>query len=67
MFTLGVPTYNTLKEIGVHRSSLASGFSKHTPFSMKHTAGYFLNEDGLEDFIQNMVTSNYLNSLIVDK
>ncbi len=63
----GIPGFEVLKELGVKRISLASGFLKASVYSLKNIAELLLKEEGMNVFFQNMVSSDYLNGLIADK
>lgn len=63
----GIPGFEILKDIGVARLSLASGFLKSAVYSMKNIAEKLLNYEGMDEATQNMVSSDYLNSLVPQK
>lgn len=63
----GIPGFEVLKELGVKRISLASGFLKASVYALKNIAELLLKEEGMNVFFQNMVSSDYLNGLIADK
>lgn len=63
----GIPDFETLKKIGVARISLASGFLKSSVYAMKNIAEKLFKDEGMEEAIQNMVSSDYLNGLISGK
>lgn len=67
MMTQGAPDFEILKNIGVARVSLASGFLRSAVYTMKNIAEKLLREEGMTEIISNMVLSDYLNSLITDK
>lgn len=60
----GIPDFETLKAIGVARVSLASGFLKSSVYAMKNIAEQLLKEEGMEESVKSMVSSDYLKSLI---
>lgn len=63
----GIPDFATLKEIGLARISLGPGFLKTAINSMKNVAEKLLHFEGMNDVIDNPVTSDYLKKLILKK
>lgn len=63
----GIPDFSTLKEIGLARISLGPGFLKNAIQSMKNIAQKLLNREGMEEIINNPITTDYLNKLISKK
>ncbi len=63
----GIPDFATLKEIGLARISLGPGFLKTAINSMKNLAEKLLHFEGMNDVIDNPVTSDYLKKLILKK
>jgi len=63
----GIPDFSTLKEIGLARISLGPGFLKYAINSMKHIGQKLLNYEGMEEIINNPITTDYLNKLISKK
>ena len=63
----GVPNFGILKEIGLARLSLGPGFLKIAINAMKDVAEKLLHFEGMDYVIENPVTSDYLNNLIVKK
>lgn len=66
-FTDGIPDINHLKEAGVDRLSMASGFLKNTIYSMKGVLEKLLVGKDMGEILQQMVSSEYLNELISNK
>lgn len=64
MLLPGIPDFAELKEIGVARLSLASGFLKVAINAMKQIAEKLLITEGMKEIQQIPVSSDYLTSLI---
>lgn len=64
MLLPGIPDFSELKEIGVARLSLASGFLKVAINAMKQIAEKLLIPEGMKEIQQIPVSSDYLTSLI---
>jgi 2-methylisocitrate lyase-like PEP mutase family enzyme len=60
----GIPDFETLKNIGLARLSLGPGFLKTAINAMKNVAEKLLANEGMNEVINNPVTSDYLNDLI---
>ena len=60
----GVPELNVLEEIGVARVSLGPSFLKIAIKAMKNLATKLNKQDGLNDIIENEITSDYLKKLV---
>ena len=60
----GIPDFKTLREIGVARVSLGPGFLKIAVKAMKQLAVNLKKYEGLEDVMNNEVTSEDLKRLI---
>lgn len=60
----GIPDFKTLRDIGIARVSLGPGFLKIAIKAMKTLAMKLKNYDGLEEVIENEVTSEYLKNLV---
>jgi 2-methylisocitrate lyase-like PEP mutase family enzyme len=60
----GIPDFETLKIIGVARLSLGPGFLKTSVNAMKNIAEKLLHDKGMQEVMDNPVTSAYLNTLI---
>lgn len=63
----GIPGFKTLAEIGVTRVSLGPSFLKIAIRAMKNTAIELKSQEGLENIIENEITTGYLQSLIKEK
>ena len=63
----GVPELNVLEEMGVARVSLGPSFLKTAIKAMKNLATKLQKHDGLNDIIQNEITSDYLKKLVNKK
>ncbi|MBS1558527.1 MAG: isocitrate lyase/phosphoenolpyruvate mutase family protein [Bacteroidetes bacterium] len=62
----GIPDFNSLKSLGVSRVSLASGFFKNAIYAMKNIAGKLRNGEGVQEALQQTISSDYLNNLLSD-
>jgi 2-methylisocitrate lyase-like PEP mutase family enzyme len=60
----GIPDFETLGKIGIARVSLGPGFLKIAINAMKNTAEKLLHYEGMDEVMNNPVTSAYLNNLI---
>jgi 2-methylisocitrate lyase-like PEP mutase family enzyme len=60
----GIPDFKTMREIGIARVSLGPGFLKIAVNAMKQLASRLKRFDGLDDVINNDVTSEDLKKLI---
>lgn len=63
----GIPDLAALKEMGMARISLASGFLRHTFFSMKDLAEQLLKGEAWEEATRDVVPSEYLSRLIAER
>ncbi|MEO6831322.1 MAG: isocitrate lyase/phosphoenolpyruvate mutase family protein [Chitinophagaceae bacterium] len=59
-----IPDLKTLAEIGVARVSLGPGFLKIAMKAMKDLASKLKNQEGLNEVLENEVTSDYLKKLV---
>ncbi len=62
----GIPDFETLKKIGIARVSLGPGFLKIAINAMKNIAEKLLHYGGMQEVMDNPITSAYLNELISD-
>ncbi len=60
----GIPDFETLKNIGLSRISLGPGFLKNAINAMKNIAEKLLHYEGMQEVVDNPVTTAYLNNLI---
>ena len=60
----GMPSLNTLHSIGVSRVSLGPSFLKYAIKAMQSLAIKLQGEDGLDEIINNDITSAYLKQLV---
>lgn len=60
----GIPGLAALKEIGVARVSMASGFLRHALHAMRSLAGRVLQGISWEEATRDMVASDHVNGLI---
>lgn len=60
----GIPTLKRLNEIGVARVSLGPGFLKIAIKAMKNLAQQLQNLEGLNEIVENEITSDYLKELV---
>ncbi|MEO7121386.1 MAG: isocitrate lyase/phosphoenolpyruvate mutase family protein [Ginsengibacter sp.] len=60
----GIPDFETLQTIGIARISLGPGFLKIAINAMKNIAEKLLQYEGMQEVIDNPITSAYLNTLI---
>ncbi len=63
MMLPGIPDFATLKEIGVARVSLGSGFLRIAVNALKNTAEKLLHQENMEDIESNPITSAYIQTL----
>jgi 2-methylisocitrate lyase-like PEP mutase family enzyme len=63
----GVPELNVLEEMGVARVSLGPSFLKIAIKAMKNLATKLQKHDGLNDIVENEITSDYLKKLVNEK
>ncbi len=63
----GIPDFSTLKEIGIARISLGSGFLKDAINSMKNIAEKLFRFEGMEEITNNPLDANYFKNLISTK
>src|ERR1035437_653795 len=63
----GIPDFETLKNIGLSRISLGPGFLKTAINAMKNIAENLLHYEGMQEVVDNPVTTAYLNNLISKK
>ena len=63
----GISDFQELKKMGVARLSLGGNFIKFAINAMKNVAQKLLNHEGMEEISNNLVTSDYLNKLILKK
>ena len=63
----GVPELNVLEEMGVARVSLGPSFLKIAVRAMKNLATKLQKHDGLNDIVENEITSDYLKKLVNKK
>jgi len=64
IITPGVPDLNVLEEMGVARVSLGPSFLKIAINAMKNLATKLQKHDGLNDIVENEITSDYLKKLV---
>lgn len=60
----GIPPLKRLNEIGVARVSLGPGFLKIAIKAMKNLATKLQNLEGLNEIVENEITSDYLKELV---
>lgn len=60
----GIPDFETLKNIGLSRISLGPGFLKTAINAMKNIAENLLHYEGMQEVVDNPVTTAYLNNLM---
>jgi 2-methylisocitrate lyase-like PEP mutase family enzyme len=60
----GIPGFSELKEMGVARLSLGSGYLHTALHAMKDIAEKLLAQRGMEEITHNPVTSDYVKNLI---
>lgn len=60
----GILDYETLRQMGVARMSLASGYFKNAVYMMKEVAENLQKNAAMEDVFSKMVSSDYLNSIV---
>ena len=60
----GIPDFQTLQKIGIARVSLGPGFLKTAINAMKKIGEKLLRYEGMQEVMDNPVTSTYLNSII---
>ncbi len=63
----GIPDLKTLQKIGIARVSLGPGFLKKAIQSMKALAVQLQNLDGLDEIVNNDITTDYLKILVNKK
>jgi len=63
----GVPGLNVLEEIGIARVSLGPSFLKIAIKAMKNLATKLRDHDGLNEIVENEITSDYLKKLVNKK
>ena len=63
----GVPGLNVLEEIGIARVSLGPSFLKIAIKAMKSLATKLRDHDGLNEIVENEITSDYLKKLVNKK
>ena len=62
----GIPPLNVLHRIGISRVSLGPAFLKYAIKAMQGLAIKLQMEDGLQDIVNNDITSEYLKQLVLD-
>jgi 2-methylisocitrate lyase-like PEP mutase family enzyme len=62
----GIPSLKILHETGVARVSLGPGFLKYAMQAMKNIALKLQHEEGVDDIINNDITSEYLQHLVAE-
>ena len=67
IITPGVPQLNILEEMGIARVSLGPSFLKIAIRAMKNLATKLQKHDGLNDIVENEITSDYLKKLVNKK
>ncbi len=60
----GIPDFEILKTIGIARISLGPGFLKVAINAMKNTAEKLLHYEGMQEVMDNPITTAYLTKLI---
>jgi 2-methylisocitrate lyase-like PEP mutase family enzyme len=60
----GIPALNELEKMSVARVSLGPGFLKYAVKSMKNLAEKLICYEGMNDIIENEITSAYLKELV---
>ena len=60
----GIPALNELQDIGVARVSLGPSFLKTAIQAMKKLAVKLQQNEGIDDIIENEITSAYLHELV---
>ena len=63
----GVPELNVLHKMGVARVSLGPSFLKIAVRAMKNLAEKLQNHEGLQDIVENEITSDYLRNMVNKK
>ncbi len=61
----GIPALMDLEKMGVARVSLGPGFLKYAIKAMKNLAEKLKSHEGMNDIIQNEITSAYVKKLVV--
>jgi len=60
----GIPALTDLEKMGVARVSLGPGFLKYSINAMKNLAQKLMHYEGLNDIVENEITSAYLKELV---
>lgn len=61
----GIPRLSTLQEMGVARISLGPGYLKYAVKAMRDLAIRLQHFEGLQEVVENDITSDYLKCLVL--